>query len=261
MTIAEMHLEFKIFRDAVDSNAYPEMLDEEIDIFLNEAMDRLVKTRYNKNNLYKKGFEEIQKRTDDLKELVVSKFLKVEKSTNYESTGKTVYKAGLNTILELIGQTNTITGPFYNEETHTNISENEYMFYIKSSVKSCKEDINNTDNCCKWKSLNLTQQDDLYTIEKDPFNKPSSSNPVGFFENGELYIWTENSGVIKNVLLTFIKKPLRMRLNAVDTKPVTNCELNEHMHKEIVQIAVDISLENLQSPRVQTNIKNTQSIE
>mgnify|MGYP003675943787 CR=1 FL=1 len=150
-----MHLEFKIFRDAVDSNAYPEMLDEEIDVYLNEAMDRVVKLRYGKNNLYRKGFEEIQKRTDDLKELVVSRF--------------------------------------------SNLS---------------------------------------------------------FFEEGDLFIWTTDDGTLTKFLITFIKKPIRMDLSAA-----TDCELSEHLHKEIVQTAVDISLENLQSPRVQSNIKNMQTIE
>jgi hypothetical protein len=47
----------------------------------------------------------------------------------------------------------------------------------------------------------------------------------------------------------------------MDLSIPTSCELSEHLHKEIVQTAVDISLENLQSPRVQTNIKNMQTIE
>ena len=272
-----MHLEFKIFRDAVDSNAYPELLDEEIDVYLNEAMDRIVKTRYNKNNLYRKGFEETQKRTDDLKELVVSKFLKVSKDEAYKSTSKTVYKADLETSFSAatVDDPSEINGPFYDEDDYETVSKVEYMFYIKSSARSCKEDIDGKDNCCKWESLNLTQQDDLLSISGDPFNKPTASDPVGFFEDGELYIWTEDTGVIKNVLLTFIKVPDRMRLKeipavagdsatgtlAVAAKPVTNCELSEHLHKEIVQMAVDISLENLQSPRVQTNIKNMQTIE
>lgn len=238
MDIAEMHLEFKIFRDAVDSNAYPEMLDEEIDIILNEAMDRVVKTRYGKNNLYRKGFEEIQKRTDDLKELVVSRFPNLNLVSQYTDVGKRVFRVQLNAL--------------FNDVDLENPSIEEYMFYIKGDAKV------SSPSCVDGKrsSIKLVQQDDLYSIKSDPFNKPTVSNPVGFFEDGDLFIETENDATVSNVLITFIKKPLRMNLTES-----TDCELSEHLHKEIVQIAVDISLENLQSPRVQTNIKNTQSIE
>tara|TARA_R110000772_G_scaffold109993_7_gene213408 strand:+ start:240 stop:962 length:723 start_codon:yes stop_codon:yes gene_type:complete len=240
MTIAEMHLEYKIFRDAIDSSAYPEMLDEEIDITLNEAMDRIVKTRYGKNNLYRKGFEESQKRTDDLKELVVSRFPNLSLVSQYTSIGKRVFQADLS------------PGGLYNDAAQTSSATEEYMFYIKADVLTVSA------NCPTGKrsSINLVQQDDLYAIQGDPFNSPSVSNPVGFFEEGNLFVQTSNDGTVSNLLITFIKRPIRM-----DLSTLTDCELSEHLHKEIVQMAVDISLENLQSPRVQTNIKNIQTIE
>jgi hypothetical protein len=240
MDIAEMHLEFKIFRDAVDSNAYPEMLDEEIDVYLNEAMDRVVKLRYGKNNLYRKGFEEIQKRTDDLKELVVSRFSNLSLVSQYTSVGKNVFRADLS------------PGGLYNDAAQTSSATEEYMFYIKAQVNTTSTNCPNG----KYSSLDLMQHDDLLSIANDPFNKPSTGNPKGFFEEGDLFIWTTDDGTLTKFLVTFIKKPIRMDLSIP-----TSCELSEHLHKEIVQTAVDISLENLQSPRVQTNIKNMQTIE
>ena len=130
------------------------------------------------------------------------------------------------------------------------------MFYIKADILSANTSCPNGTRS----SIKLVQQDDLYTLGNDPFNKPSINNPLGFFEDGDLFIWTENDGTLSNVLITFIKTPARMKLSTT-VATSTNCELSEHMHKEIVQMAVDISLENLQSPRVQSNVKNTQSIE
>lgn len=253
MDIAKMHEEFKISRDGVDSSVYAELMDEEIDFFLNEAMDRYIKTHYSKNNVYRKGFEESQKRTDDLRILVKSKFVKVVQDTNYTATDKNVWKAGLEPIVTTVGTTTTITQPFYDDEAYATISTDEYLFFIKCSVKSCKD---TTDKCCEWKSVSLQQQDDLYTLPGDPFNKPTVESPVLFFEDGQLHIWTGKGGEIKNVFLTFIKRPIRVSLSGN-----TDCELSEHTHKEIVQMAVDITLESLQSPRVQTNEENLQKME
>ena len=243
MTIAEMHLEFKISRDAVDSNAYPELLDAEIDYYLNEAMDRFVKTRYNKNNTYGKGFEEIQKRTDDLKRLTISKFAQVTSVPYYTSIGKSIFRADVDTL--------------FDDDALTSPATEQYMLYIKSVVDTCTD---NTETCCGWKDVSLRQQDDLSPVGGDPFNKPRAGSPVVFFEDGDLFVWTQDGGVIRNVLLTFIKKPIRVDLGTYGGV-ATDCELSEYTHKEIVQLAVDISLENLQSPRVQTNEENVQKME
>ena len=46
------------------------LLSEEIDIELNKTMSRFINTKYSKGNKYGKGFEESQKRIDDLRSLV-----------------------------------------------------------------------------------------------------------------------------------------------------------------------------------------------
>lgn len=243
MTIGEMHTEFKISRDGIDSNVYAELQDAEIDFLLNEAMDRYVKTRYGQNNPYRKGFEENQKRTDDLKVLTKSKFAQTTVVPYYDAVGDTVFRADVDDL--------------YDDEARTIASSDVYMFYIKTVVDSCKTD---ALDCCGWKRINLHQQDDLSPIAGDPFNKPEAERPVGFFEDGDLFVWTVRGGVIQNVLLTFIKRPVRMDLGNYGGT-TTDCELSEHAHKEIVQMAVDISLENLQSPRVATNEENVQKME
>jgi hypothetical protein len=72
MTILEAHKEFKLFIDKVDSQATPDFLSNEIDTFLHEAEVRLVKQKYGRGNKYGIGFQENQKRTDDLSFLVKS---------------------------------------------------------------------------------------------------------------------------------------------------------------------------------------------
>jgi len=71
MTITELHRNFKLEADKLDMIAsMPSFLPEEIDYFYNTAIERIVKTRYSGLNVHKDGFQQNQKRTDDLRTLV-----------------------------------------------------------------------------------------------------------------------------------------------------------------------------------------------
>ena len=67
MTLAELHRNFKIELDKSSISSYPSFLPEEIDYWLNTAILRIIKTRYSGLNAHQKGFQQNQKRTDDLR--------------------------------------------------------------------------------------------------------------------------------------------------------------------------------------------------
>ena len=71
MDVGEMHYEFKLKLNKVDSLDYNNFLVPEIDWYLNEAQSIYIKTRYSGNNSRAAGYEASQKRTDDLRNLVV----------------------------------------------------------------------------------------------------------------------------------------------------------------------------------------------
>ena len=66
-----MHLAVQQGVDKINSLQADMLLPEEIDIELNKSMSRFINTKYGINNKYNKGFEESQKRIDDLRSLVV----------------------------------------------------------------------------------------------------------------------------------------------------------------------------------------------
>ena len=242
MTTQELHNEFKITLDKVDSESYPSFLEGEVDYFLNEAQDRFIKTRYGRNNAYSAGFEEMQKRTDDLKALVVSRFCDITPVEYYGSTSDTVFRADLDSL--------------FTDEDQSIVAPEKYMFYLKSTVNTCT-DINKA--CCGWFRVKLVQQDDLSSVANDPFNKPKVEKPVIFFEDGDIFVWIGAEGIVENFLVTFIRRPLAINLGTYGGSP-QDCELSEYTHKEIVQIAVRIALENIESPRQQSqeilNVRN-----
>ena len=70
MNVIEMHLAIQQGVDKINSLQADMLLQEEIDIELNKSQMRFINTKYGKNNKYQKGFEESQKRIDDLRTLV-----------------------------------------------------------------------------------------------------------------------------------------------------------------------------------------------
>lgn len=230
MNNVEMNREFDITLDKVASSAYPEFQDWERDFFLTEAMHRLIKTRYSRNNVHGKGFEESQKRTEDLKALVETRYCAILTNTAYAGVDN-VFKADLTTM--------------YSDLDMTVASEFDYMFYVKSKAEV------SYNACVEFRNVKVVQQDDLHAIENDPFNKPSVNKPVLFFENDSIFIWAAENSVISKFMLTFIRRPLDINSGTYNglAQP---CELSEHMHKEVVQTAVEIALENIESKRVET---------
>ena len=79
-----MHLAIQQGVDKINSLQADMLLPEEIDIELNKSMFKFINTKYGRNNIYRKGFEQSQKRIDDLRTLV----------TEFE--GPTTYKGFYN---------------------------------------------------------------------------------------------------------------------------------------------------------------------
>ena len=70
MNIQEMHLSVMQGVDKIHAQVADTILSTELDRELNKAITKFITTRFQQNNTYKKGFEESQKRRDDLRTLV-----------------------------------------------------------------------------------------------------------------------------------------------------------------------------------------------
>jgi hypothetical protein len=229
MTIDQAHIEFEVTLDKRYTSQAPEMPPEVIDYFLNEASVRFVKNRYSPNNVYQVGFEELQKRTEDLKALVKTEDVAIG-TVSYEDAN--------------YGRVN-LTG-----------LANPYWFYLRSRILCSKE------NCAdKWcNKPTLTQQDDLGTVLDDPFNKPVFGVPVMYFEDGDIFVVSDDTFTTPSMKLTYLKKPNEVNVGTYG-QPAVEFDLSEHTHKEIVQMAADIAIENIESQRIQTIKQQLQTIE
>tara|TARA_R110002074_G_scaffold4774_1_gene23362 strand:- start:452 stop:1615 length:1164 start_codon:yes stop_codon:yes gene_type:complete len=70
MNVGQMHIAISQGVDKINSLQADMLLPQEIDIELNKSQIRFINTKYGSNNTYRQGFEQSQKRIDDLRSLV-----------------------------------------------------------------------------------------------------------------------------------------------------------------------------------------------
>ena len=218
MTIKDMHYDFKKKLNKIDSQQNRNLLIPEIDWSLNEAVEIFIKSIAEPRTKTYFGFELNQRSIDDIRTLVVNNQC-------------------------LIVNNNIVTLP------------DNYLHFVKGEVIMSKNNCKNVKG--KFK---LRQHDDEF--EDSPFDNSNfewrTVNGV-FFENG-IKLYDDGTFTNEQLCISYIKKPLYIH-NAEDFRNGSyklpsgiilngsvNCELPEHTHREIVDIAVMIATGELQIP-------------
>lgn len=217
MTIKDMHYDFKKKLNKVDSQNFRNLLIPEIDWTLNEAYELFVKMVSQPRVRNTLGFETSQRTIDDIRTIVES-----------------------NKCLPVVN--NIVSLPI------------DYMFYIKGNVKISKNECKNQKG-----KLYIRQHDDDF--EDSYFDKSSFEwrTVNGVFIKDGIEVFSEDFKV-DELCISYIRK-LKYIHNAEEFKNgqyrlpsgiilsgSQNCELPEHTHKEIVDIAVMIVTGELQIP-------------
>ena len=233
MNITQMHLAVQQGVDKINSFQADSLLPEEIDLELNKAITKFVNLKYGKNNQHGKGFEESQKRIDDLRTLISKEDLKsdyvqesVKNSFIYETTELPGNYRYLIKILCTVAYKSDCTS---------------------LSVKEQTKEVEIKDPKTELTSLKFVQQDDIHTLLADPFNTTEKTKPLFTIEDDRLKIYTNDIFIIGQVNLTYIKNPaiVSLSLNAGSDLPL-------HTHQEIVDMAISSILEGISDPRYRT---------
>ena len=235
-TVAQLLLSTEQKLDKTDSQAYADMLDEEKRYWLDQAADRFLKQRYTGNNFLRKAFEQTQKRVDDLR-----------------------------------GAIRTTVISAVNEPTYINAETVEfpvdYRYLLKVEVEVQYIDCNGITTT-NWYTPKQIEHDDIYAIKDDPFNKPKEDNPKFIIENNKI-VFFAGDGTVVNARISYLKLFRKLQNGLVNAdgsvdvyaNPATDyIELAPDTHEEIVDLAVKMILENIESQRYQTNsVENTQT--
>lgn len=251
MIANEMCFEFLVGYDKVASLSAPGYEDEEISVLLSQAQERYIKTRYQPlGNKYRKGFEQVEKRRIDLSELIRNYEVMTPSTdqTNVMRNG-TLYDLPADFFLAIEGDvvTNQANcGQSANLHLSTD-TLNSYTEYIRVPVKPISHDeyIVNVNNPFKKPYCDTGLNEGLvWRLEYS--RETLYTNP----KRHELI--TDGTFGIMGYHLRYLRKPNDIVCDFVTTANQVHCELAESTHREIVDIAITIALENIQDPRIQT---------
>ena len=126
----------------------------------------------------------------------------------------------------------------------------ESLKKIEITNRKFKEGGDKRISICKF-----AQHDDVLNMMLDPFNITDYRSPIYTIEENFIDIHTDNTFVVPEVIIKYIRTP-----KAMSIKSGIGCELSEHTHPEIVEMAIKSILEGVQDPRYQTQtLENLES--
>ena len=285
--------------DKINSFQADTLLPNEVYRALNMAQEAFIKQRYGRANKYGRGFEEIQKRIDDLAPLLVDANINI----NYSQ------QVGENHFRDVV-----CLLPNDIQDAPNNSLPYMFLVNVRASLKyvGCKvklnveeedywqwgpdEDTNNStilqallesnevgvgsvvprveveEPLSTLKTAHTTlckfvQNDDIFTVLKDPFNTTKLTSPIysmsGFSgtytgADGEditlsvpqIEIYTDSTFFVDTVHIRYIRTPN-------DISETQDCQLANHTHQEIVNMAVDLLLESISDPRYKSHQAET----
>ena len=185
--------------------------------FLNEAIDKFYKTRYSGLNTKQEGFEQSQKRTDDLRTLVKTKIYNSSEIVELNST----YSVELpNDYTLLLGDTAGIQ-PVDDNQCWPKLN-GEYVIMRADTLESSIETIDR-------------QMEDVLS----EFNlKYCTAKPLKLIRGNEIILYTDGKYKVSEYKITYLSKPALLTISDITNEEYTI--LPSHTHMEIVKIAVEL---------------------
>lgn len=216
MTREQFHSYFKVAMDknsqSVAFGGCPAFLPEEIDYWLDQGLYQEISNKFTGNNYLKTSFEVSVKRIHDLEKLI-----------------RTDHNVGANT------ESNS------NKCFITNLFNGNRMFFVDATL--------NFNN--KKAAVKLIDHSDATKFKKTYNNNPWIEEPVAVIENNTLYIYYDPMSMISDtysVDITYVKFPTKIE----DLPTEGMSEIPEYMQFEVINRAVELALEDIESKRIQT---------
>lgn len=259
MKYIELQASFELEINKIDSNLEkPKSVD--IEYWLNRGLEKFYKTRYSGINYKNLGFEQDQKRIDDLRTLIRTKVFDLDEESwylNQENSDKFVLTPGFFINLENIPQDKihaSSNNIFYIRLPH------KYMFLLgdRAGIVPTREQ----DIRCAERDENgniIPQVDDtietsIETIDAQLRNSLSEhhikyckARPLRLIQNNTIMLITDGNYKVQKYQITYLKQPNKINIHE---NPFDDyIDMPEHTHSEIVKLAVQMYLENNKDTR------------
>lgn len=215
MTNQQFSIEFDILYNNIMSNQAPGLDEYEKSVFLTKAQDEIVKNYFNaKGNKYQEGFDDSKKRQIDFSTLVT--LVNPDKATNIVvkmDNNSTLYDLSNLDILFIINETASIISKGITRTI--SIIPINYNDYTRLTSKPYKYPLKNQG----WRLLQQSLGSMVAEIIVDP-------------------IYT-----LSDYKIRYIKRPKAIMLYKDENLGIeeSECELNEEIHPEILQRAVELA--------------------
>lgn len=223
MTQREFQIEFERRLQLMDPNLVikEKLTSDTIISFINEAIDKFYKTRYSGINFKAQGFEQTQKRIDDLRTLIKNKKY-TEGSINKSDRNSYSVELPEDYVL-LLGDTAGIQPSNLNECWETN-ERGEYIIKYTDTLESTIETLDRQlGNSLSEHKLKYCQ-----------------ARPLKLIQDNNVILYTDGKYKVSEYEITYLAKPSK-----INSSNITNTEytdLPEHTHMEIVKMAIQIYL-------------------
>lgn len=226
MNVSELHIAFKVEADKnavnIGMSGCPSFLPEEIDYWLYTAYLSKIATKFTGNNPLRVPFEGNIKRISDLEGLV-----KTDK-------GLTLLSETTNNRLTLNDFKSTITVG--------NEPQDKRMYFIQGVLHFGSRIAN----------VRLISHENAMRFLETYNNKPWIEEPVAILEENKLIVFIDRDLMTGpyTIDLTYLAYPKR-----INNQDITSGmdEVPEYMQYEVVKLAADMALENVESQRVQSH--------
>lgn len=215
------------------TSSYPSYTPYEIATFLNKALLALISQKVTGNNVRRVPFEGDTKAISDIQPLLTTQSIEVQGTDD-----------------------TAINSKKYN-------LPNNFLYYVTGLVK-----VNIGNNKTVDAPVELVSHEVAQKFKQTLSNRPWIKNTVAYIEGNKIIILYDNyeeedstridanlnrvSKTPGNFVITYIKMPTLFD-GATITTSTTAFELNDSMAEELVSLAVTMSLENIESQRLQTS--------
>ncbi len=206
--------------------------------FINEAIDKFWKTRYSGLNYKQRGFEQDQKRTDDLRTLVTKH---TYKDTDITKVNQEEYTVTLpDDYVILLGDTAGISPA---DGVINNCWEKDALGNYKIKYSDTIEGTIETVDRIKENSLSE------YRL------KYTKAKPIRLIQDNTITLYTDGNYKVAEYTIEYLKKPSKVDLKTNPTDEYT--DLPSHTHMEVVKLAVQLILATLPNYNVYSNEVNS----
>lgn len=197
--------------------------------FLNAALDKFWKTRYSQNNFKNEGFEQTQKRVDDLRTLVKE----ITYTDDITKVSNSLYTVKLpeDYIILLGDQAGIAPADGYTDPCWELDDSGNPVIHYSDTIEGQIETID------RIKENSLSEFRLKYTQAK----------PIRLIMNDEVFLHTDGKYKVAQYTMQYLRKPKYIDIHA---NPFDEyIDMPEHTQIEIVKLAAQLYLQNQADPR------------